>query len=362
MLLVDFGESTCKFALVKEHENSLEVQAWGMEDIRSLEYAVDHVLAKTKGMREDADPILLSFPPILWRSRVLHETMERKNVALRIDSTEKEAILKDLFAKARSILAKRMQDSSGILAEDVHVHKLEILTYAIDGYQVQDILGFSGSRLDVHIMAVFTLVKHVPIVDTIIQRFSRVSAPHIVHLAETLEGFSQKKMQDAIYIDMGDAFCRIIMAHHKRVAFIDEVPRGGKDFTLYLQETLSLGENTAKDFKERYTSGDFSFPLRERVKGGFAAIAEDLGRLVAKSLRSSAVSLPPSVFLFGGASKLPEIQEVFHGPIFEDLPFLEKPRISFLLPQDLWSLEFPGKTNPVLTPLFLLPYANKKSS
>lgn len=356
MLLVDFGESACKFALVKKQEGGLEVRAWEIEDIRSLEYAADHVLEKTKDMRENAEPVLVSLPPMLWRARVSYERIERKNAAARIDEKEKEAIFADLFLKARSRLTKSIQYSSGILAEDIRVHKLEILSYAIDGYAVQDILGFSGARVDVRIMAVFTLVKHLPIVDTILERFSGMPC-RVVHCAEALEGFSQTKAHDAIYVDMGDASCRIAVAQDKHVVYVDEIPRGGRDFTLYLQETLSLGENTAKDFKERYAAGDFSFLLREGVKKGFSAIAEDLARLVTKSLRSMAAPLPPSVFLFGGASKLPEIHEVFQSTMFENLPFHEKPQVSFLLPKDLWTVEFPGKTNPTLTPLFFLPYA-----
>lgn len=356
MLLVDFGEHTCKFAFVKEHEKILEVRKWGIEDIRSLEYGAEHVLEQTRDMHGDGDPILLSFPSSLWRSRVLYERIERKNAALRIDSTEKKTILEDLLAKARSKVAEQVQNFSGIVAEDIRTHNIKILTYAIDGYQVQDILGFPGTYLDVRIMAVFALIKHVPIIDTIVQRFSGVSC-RIVHLAETLEGFSQKRLRDAVYIDLGDACTQIILVQGTHVAFVDEVSCGGRDFTLYLQETLSLGENTAKDFKERYATGDFSFSLREAVKKGFLAIAEDLGRLVRKSLASASVSLPPSVFFFGGAGKLPEIHEVFQNTIFEGLPFSEKPRVSFLLPQDLWNLDFPAKINPIFTPVFLLPYA-----
>ena len=357
MLLVDFGENTCKFALVKKQEGNLEVRQWGIEDSRSLEHAADHVLEKTKGMREDVEPAFVSLPSALWRSRVLYEGVERKNAVLRIDKKEKEAILADLSAKARSRLVKQMQDSSGILAEDIRVHAFNILSYAIDGYAVPDILGFPGARVDIHAMAVFTLVKHLPIVDTILERFSGMPF-RIVHCAEALEAFSCMKRQDAVYIDIGDASCSIAVVQ-QHVIYLDDIPRGGKDFTLHLQETLALGENTAKDFKERYAAGDFSFLLREGVKKGFSAIAEDIGRLAAKSLAGVLASLPPSVFLFGGASRLPEIQEVFHGSMFERLPFHEKPRISLLLPKDLWAVEFPGKTNPILTPLFFLPYASQ---
>ncbi|GEM_PF-6091912 len=359
MLLVDFGESTYKFALVKEREEGLLIQEWGVEDVRSLEYAAEHVLGKVKG--QNIDTVLLSFPPTLWESRVLNERMERGNASLIIDSAEKGIILQDLFAKARASLAERIQDSSGILAGDIRIHKMHVLAYTIDGYYVQDILGFDGRYLDVRILAVFTLVKHLPIVDNIIQRFSGVPC-RIIHLTETLHGFSHKSQQDAIYIDMGDASCRIAVTQGQRVAFVDEVARGGKDFTLYLQDVLSLGENTAEDFKERYASGDFSLPLREGVKGGFGRIAEDLMRLVCKSLMKTNVSLPSSIFLFGGGAILPEVKEVFENNAFNGLAFHSKPCVSFLAPKDLWTVEFPGKTNPIFTPLFFLPYANKEDS
>ena len=354
MLLVDLGESACKFVLAKEHGNVLEVQAWGTENMRSLEYAAEHIRGIVKGM--DIATVLLSFPSTLRRSRALREKVERKNAALRISPAEKKAILEDLFARARLSLTKQIQDSSGILAGDIHIYKLHIVRYAIDGYQVQDILGFEGQHLDVRILAVFTLVKHLPIIDNIIQRFSDM--PFIVvHAAEALHGFSQRILQNGIYIDIGDASSRIMVTHQGGVVFIDEIPHGGKDFTLHLQETLSLGENTAKDFKERYASGDFSFPLREGVKEGFARIAKDLVHLACKSLGTIQAPLPSSVFLFGGGAMLPEIKEAFENSALESLAFHEKPRVSFLLPKDLWTVEFPGKSNPVFTPLFFLPYA-----
>src|SRR3989338_11310560 len=326
MLIVDFGENTCKFALVKKQEGNLEVRQWGIEDSRSLEHAADHVLEKTKGMREDVEPAFVSLPSALWRSRVLYEGVERKNAVLRIDKKEKEAILADLSAKAHSRLAKHMQDSSGILAEDIRVHAFNILSYAIDGYAVPDILGFPGARVDIHAMAVFTIVKHLPIVDTILERFSGMPF-RIVHCAEALEAFSCMKRQDAVYIDIGDASCSIAVVQ-QHVIYLDDIPRGGKDFTLHLQETLALGENTAKDFKERYAAGDFSFLLRERVKEGFLNLGKELLGLVRENLRKAAVSLPPSIRIFGGTSKLPEIQEIFQGKPLRDLPFSQEPAAS----------------------------------
>ncbi len=106
---------------------------------------------------------------------------------------------------------------------------------------------------------------------------------------------------------MGDGTTQIIVVKDQKVVFVDQVPRAGKDFTFFLQETLRLGEHTAKDFKERYAAGDFSFLLRERVKKGFLDLAKELLNLVRDSLRRVEVSLPPSVLLFGGASRLPDI-------------------------------------------------------
>lgn len=361
MLLVDFGESTCKFALVQERQQDLEVVQWGAENIRSFEYAAQHVMAKTQGLRQDAELLLVSLPPALWRSRIVQERIERKNAELRIDEKEKEALLTEIFSKVRLKLAQGVQDASGILAADIRVHKLEVLAYEIDGYEVPDILGFPGTRVNARLLAVFTLVKHLPMVDTVYERFSSLPS-RVVHWTEALEEFSRVRGKDALYIDAGDASCRVALTSHGHVVFADEIPRGGKDFTLYLQDTLALGENTARDFKERYTAGDFSFQLREGVKKGFRTLAEDLVRNVCRSLRLVSATLPPSVLLFGGTSKLPEVQEAFQNRIFEDLPFHEKPSVSLLLPRDLWNVEFAGSLDPIFTPLFFLPYANKKGS
>lgn len=359
MLLVDFGERSYKFAVCKEVGQNLQVQEWGVEDIRSLAHGAESILKKV-GENPDAGPTFLSFSPELWRAKTFYERMERRDAMARITPTEKESMLGALGQRVRKKLGEEMQRTSGILPKDVIVAKLLIQRRVIDGYEVPDIAGFQGSRFDFQCLCVFTLSQYRPIVDAIVKRFQD---PSTFHIAEALCGLSHTKKKDGVFVDMGDGFTQIIVVNDDKVAFADQVPKGGKDFTFFLQETLRLGENTARDFKERYAAGDFSFSLREQVKKGFLDLAKELLVLIQESLQGAAISLPPSLYLFGGTSKVPEIQEVFQGSAFHDLAFGEEPSVSILFPKDLWDLSsFPGKTNPIFTPLFLLPHANKENT
>ena len=359
MLLVDFGERSYKFAVCKKVGQNMEVGAWGVEDMRSLEHGTKSILEKA-GESSETDPVFLSFSPSVWRAKTFYERIERKDAALRIVSAEKEEIVENLSQRVRKKLEDQMQSASGILAKDVVIEKQRIYRCAIDGYDVPDILGFSGKHLDFQLLCIFTLAQYRPILNAISQRFKN---PSVFHLAEALGGFSRTKKQDGLYLDMGDDYTQVVVVKEQQVLFVDQVPRAGKDFTRFLQETLALGENTAKDFKERYAAGDFSFLLRERVKEGFLNLGKELLGLVRENLRKAAVSLPPSIRIFGGTSKLPELQEIFQGKPLCDLPFSQEPAASSFLPKDLWSFsQFSGKTNPILTPLFLLPYADKENS
>lgn len=354
MLLVDFGERSYKFAVCKRVGQNMRVDAWGVEDMRSLEYGTESILKKAGGS-PNIDPVFLGFSPGVWRAKTFYERIERKDAVLRIASAEKEEIVENLFQKVRKDLENQVRGASGILAKDVVIEKQRICKCVIDGYEVPDILGFSGKHLDFQILCIFTLAACRPILNSIAQRFKNSS---VFHLAEALGGFSRTKQQDGLYLDMGDDFTQVIVVKEQQVLFVDQVPRAGKDFTRFLQETLALGENTAKDFKERYATGDFSFQLRERVREGFLNLGKELLGLVRESLRKAAVSIPPSIRIFGGTSRLPEIQEIFQDKPLRDLPFSQEPAASPLLPEDLWSFsKFSGKTNPILTPLFLLPYA-----
>lgn len=359
MLLVDFGEKSYKFAVAKKIGQDLEVGAWGVEDMRSLEHGAESILKKI-GENSDAGPTFLSFSPGLWRAKTFYERIERQDAVLRINPAEKESILGDLSQRVRGKLTERIQKTSGILAEDVIIEKLHIQRSVIDGYEVQDIAGLHGMFLDFQILAIFTFSEYHPILDAVVKRFQD---PRIFHIVEALQGFSRAKRKDGVFVDMGDASTQVIVVKDGKAAFVGQIPKGGKDFTFFLQETLRLGENTARDFKERYSAGDFSFSLREQVKKGFLDLAKELLALVQESLREVAISLPSSIYLFGGTSKIPEIQEVFQAGSFSDLAFGEEPSVSFLMPENLWTLpSFPGKTNSILTPLFLLPYANKENS
>ena len=272
MLLVDFGERSYKFAVCKEVGPNLEVKAWGVEDMHSLEHGAESILKKA-GARADVGSTFLSFSPAWWRARTFYERIERRDAVLRITPAEKENILENLSQRIRKKLGEEMQRASGILAKDVIIEKLAIQKLGIDGYQVQDIVGFQGTLLDFQLMCIFTLTAYRPILDAISQRFFD---PSVFHIAEALSGFSAVKKQDGVYLDMGDGATQIIVVKDHTVLFVDQVPLAGKNFTFFLQETLTLGENTAKDFKERYAAGDFSFPVRERVKKGFLDLTKEL--------------------------------------------------------------------------------------
>jgi Ethanolamine utilization protein EutJ (predicted chaperonin) len=131
----------------------------------------------------------------------------------------------------------------------------------------------------------------------------------IVHIAEDLPISSKDAQKNGIFIDVGDQMTQIIGVKNGQLCQVAEFQGGGKAFVQSLSQRLGINENRAREMTERYLKKDLEPDTLERLKEIFSwerkiwydNLKDKLDKLNLKSC---------TIFLFGGASSLPEIQSV----------------------------------------------------
>jgi hypothetical protein len=116
---------------------------------------------------------------------------------------------------------------------------------------------------------------------------------------------------------------------------------GGRVFTQSLSRSLGITEQEARILLERYSKRLLSIEIQERIRELVAKGQRDWFDNLKISLKKMSPKelLPSLIFLFGGGSLLPEVQEILEEGNWSDLLFISQPKVELVLPKDLKNIE-----------------------
>lgn len=304
--------------------------------------------------------VLIGLPANILKGRVTFQSFTRERPTEIINKKEEEKIFEDVFIKSKKEISQKFAEKSGILPEDLHFSSLKVLEIKIDGYQVSALQGYEGKNLDFRILAVFLPKYYLENFGKIIDNLN-LRVLKIVHQAEKLIDIPDNKSLDAIFLDIGGEITQIFLIRAGKLELIDEFEIGGKNFSQALSQSLGLNRGSARVLKEEYSREFLSAETKKRIREIFSRSLEDWFLNLKSKLSEKKVLTPPTIFLFGGGSLLPEIQEILEEGDWKDLPLTIRPKVKFIYPKDLKNIEDATKSlnSPQYIPPLLISYAKK---
>lgn len=271
--------------------------------------------------------VLVGLPPNILKGRIVWKSFKRDNSKKKISKGEQELIYQQVFKEAQKEISQRFTKEFGILAGDIHWITQKILEIKIDGYPVSELQGYDGKDLDIKILATFLPKYYFENIKKIFGDL-QLKVFKITHLAENLPLVLEDKIGDGIFLDVGGQATQIFLVKGGNLKQVNEFETGGKVFSQELSEILGIDEESARALKERYTNKLLSPEAEKRIKEMFLEEKrtwyEDLKQSLPKEF------FPSTIFLFGGGSLLPEIQEVLKENGI---------RVKFIYPKDLKDIE-----------------------
>jgi cell division protein FtsA len=228
----------------------------------------------------------------------------------------------------------------------------------VDGYPVQNPIGFQGGTLEVTVFNTFAPITQIGAIETVVRELDleligAVAQPYA--LARAAAG-PEAWEQGGIFVDIGGGTTDIALLRDGGVEGTRMFNLGGRAFTRRLAAALGLTFEEAEARKLRHAEGLLPPEHEQQLAQLLAADVEVLLQGLALSLKELARGelLPSNIYVCGGGSLLPEVMtELRKNAWAEGLPFAREPRARPLLPADVGALE--DSTGQLTTPQDVAP-------
>lgn len=368
-LALDVGTESVKTILFKRKDckiivlrNSLQyLNQFRIFDGQDLEInLIKNVISKTitdnqKETGIKINSVLLGLPANILKARIDFYSLTRKNPKEIISETERNIILQQTLNETKENISQKFKNESGILPKDIHFICLKIIETKIDGYKVQKLDGYKGKKLDFTILVTFLPKYYFENIEKTIKNLNLKNF-EIVHPAQNLINIFEKT--NAIFIDIGGELSQFFLVNKGKLENINDFDIGGKTFSRTLSEKLGLEEDGAKILKERYVKKELSEEVRKRIREFLFPEIKNWFYELKSKLENTKPVLPSNIFLFGGGSLIPEIEEILEGGDWGDIVFFLSPEIKLIMPKDLKNIEDKTKNlnSPQFIPTLLLCY------
>ncbi len=267
-------------------------------------------------------------------------TVPRPDPNLKINEAE---LLQTLHLVQKRALREASHATSlelGVADVNVKLINSAITGVRIDGYVVNDPLGFQGRTMVITVFNTFAPLTHVGALQTIaseldLELVATVAEPYaMARCAATDEVYDF----GGIFIDIGGGTTDIALIRNGGIEGTRMFPLGGRVFTKKLASRFGISFADAEALKLRHSKGELTGDQAEKVHSVLARDAEVLVEGVAITLQEMAKGdrLPTAIYLAGGGSALPEVRDQLDAFAWGDkLPFARTPSVTPLRPVDI---------------------------
>jgi len=228
----------------------------------------------------------------------------------------------------------------------------------VDGYPVQNPIGFQGRTLEVTVFNTFAPITQIGAIETVIRELDleligAVAQPYALARAAASD---EAWEQGGVFVDIGGGTTDIALLRDGGVEGTRMFNLGGRAFTRRLSAALGLSFEEAEARKLRHSEGLLPPEHEQQLTQLLAADVDVLLQGLALSLKELARGerLPSNIYVCGGGSQLPEVMtELRKNAWAEGLPFTREPRARQLMPADIRALE--DSTGQLTTPQDVAP-------
>jgi len=267
-------------------------------------------------------------------------TVPRANPTMKINEVELQQTLQMVQKRALREASHLMSQELGV--PDVHVKLINsaITGVRIDGFPVTNPLDFQGRQMVVTVFNTFAPLTHVGALQTIaaeldLELIATVAEPYAMARCVANDEIYES---GGIFVDIGGGTTDVALIRNGGIEATRMFPIGGRVFTKKLAGKLGISFADAEAVKMRHSRVELPAIQADQVRRIVAQDAEVLAEGVAITLQEMAKGdrLPGAIYLAGGGSALPEVQEALAEFSWnEQLPFTRRPTVRVLRPADV---------------------------
>ncbi len=353
-LSLDVGTEFVKALIFKNTNGKAQVVGvgrfkQGLEDMQSgMVTDIDGVVKNCReaiGQAEDQagvspDQVIIGIAGELVKGASTIVKYDRAKPTTKIEMKELEEIVQKVQWQAFDEVRKQLAAETGYQEIEVKLVNAAVVDVQIDGYRVNNPIGFQGKRVSVSIFNSFAPLVHLGALQTIAEELdldllSIATEPYAVALSV---GSQEAGEFSSIFIDIGGGTSDIALVRNGGVSGTKMFNLGGRAFTKRLSSHFNIPFDRAEQMKLDYANEKLDQSSAKMVK---EVLSQDADvwmsgvELILEEL-SASEHLPPRILLCGGGSALPEIKQTLDKFDWQGkLPFARNPEVSFIHPEDV---------------------------
>ena len=267
-------------------------------------------------------------------------TVPRADPTMKINEVELQQTLQIVQKRALREAGHLMSQELGVPDVSVKLINSAITGVRVDGFPVTNPLDFQGRQMVVTVFNTFAPLTHVGALQTIaaeldLELVATVAEPYAMARCVASDEIYES---GGIFVDIGGGTTDVALIRNGGIEATRMFPIGGQVFTKKLASKLGVSFVDAEAVKLRHSRSELAPAQAAQVHRILSQDAEVLTEGVAITLQEMAKGdrLPAAIYLAGGGSALPEVQETLTGfGWVGELPFTRRPAVSVLRPADV---------------------------
>lgn len=369
LVLEKLGEKIILSAALSEYFDSYGLANGQNSEGEIAERIINSCLQVVKKeIKKQPENVLFALPANLFRAKIIFQSFRRKSVKEPIGKKEADSIRKEILLASQKKISDLVAEGIGILAQDIHFVSVEIIEIKIDGYQVPNLQGYSGEDLVFRILITFLPKDNFKNIENLARthRFKKIT---LLHAGQSLTKLHLPGIENSIFLDIGGEETQIFLMKDGKLEKADKFDVGAKEFSKSLSRSLGIRNIEGRELKERYSKKLLSIEVKNRIREIFAQPQREWYENLKSKIKeiNPAGLLPSNLFLAGGGSLLPEIQEILEEGEWQGLHLMYRPKVKIVYPKDCYPAIQPKEegvlgpilNNPQYTPSLLIFYAGK---
>ncbi|MBQ6130100.1 rod shape-determining protein [Candidatus Saccharibacteria bacterium] len=313
--------------------------------VSTCEAALSELEEKTG---ERAKSVVVGLSGELVKSSVSTIRYRRDSPKKPMTETELRELLEKIEARSKEKALKEAALELDNPDADLSLINSALVSLSIDGYRVNNPVGFKGSEAIIEYYTAFAPTVAVSAIEKVcaeleLDLLTLATEPFAVCRAclgeDTDPDFS------AILLDVGGGTTDLAVVSDGEIAGTKMFNFGGENFTHVISETLNVRPTTAEKYKVNLE--DESLLSDSLINKTVSALNRSLpvwlgGVSVALEEFHNVLPLPPNILLAGGSSSLFPLEELLAtSDWYQELPFETRPLVRQLDPFELPDFLFP---------------------
>ena len=350
--VVDIGSSQIRVAIIEMTDDGVAILGRGhaspesgtmyggqISNLDNLISALEEAISQaTNRAGVTSEQVILGLGGAMVSSVTTMVQLNRPQAREKITNKEFNNILERISQTALVDAENVASEEMALEKEELRLVNAAITSISLDGYAVATPIGFSGKEVQICLYSAFIAQQTLVVLQKIITDLdvdltSLVSAPYA--LGEVVIAQAKKPQHaEGIIINIGSGSTSVTLVQNGSVVGSQSFPLAGQAITNHIAQSLGVSIQDAEKLKHDYAEGrvleDQQKKIHPIVTGEVDLWLQGL-TLALGQLQRGSDPLPQIVYLSGGGSQLPDIeQRLIQEKWSKKVGFAAKPDIEYL--------------------------------